>query len=151
MAEHIGSRKQVIVLDSREWSTVIKALEYTMVHEGRGNVAGRCRDLLRDFNRLGWEHQRPDWMSESDHAEWLANPLSPIPVGPPDWSGEGPLPEVPDSMLPPREPEGGWQKHLFDDHGNGDTPQDHGVETYEQLHNLMYPDAEWCQLWWFGK
>jgi hypothetical protein len=40
-----------------------------------------------------------------------------------------------------------WRKHLEDHHGVYDSPADHEVETYGQLHSLLYPDADWCVLY----
>ena len=45
------------------------------------------------------------------------------------------------------EPPEGWQRHLADAHGVSDTPDEHGHDTYAQLHAALYPDAEWCDVY----
>jgi len=114
MAQHLDSRQQVLILTSREWNTIVHAIEYTMTHENRGKVADRCRQLLRDFNRLGWEHQKPEWMTDTEYADWLRESAAltgkdrelteqfaarvglPIPVGPPDWETGAPSVQMPE-------------------------------------------------------
>lgn len=84
MAERITGRK-VITLDAREYRTLLQALEYTIIHEGRGNVRQRCRELLRDLddtraNELAYQETVD--RRRGDHIPGL-----------PDWLRPGLFPE----------------------------------------------------------